>query len=276
MTESKLEDPDPIASGVAAAMPMHRLVGSNLHDPFRASPAAAQLRRRRPAGTDAQHRLRLFLGLTAAAGLALVAIFAQLSFPLLSPVPLPSGPSEGGGVAKAVALDRDGALGTRAWPAELDAAASGATAPPAAAAGPSERGGETGRCRSARRSRSLRRAESGGGADAGPTGAPPANADSDSASGADAEWSSRSCRPRSQLRARPRSLRPNRFEGRQEAGEGEAREDRPSRSPKQTRRSRTKAEARQIRVEGGRRRKSKSAKSGVKPAKGDATTEKDG
>jgi hypothetical protein len=46
-----------------------------------------------------------FLGLTAAAGLTLVAIFAQLSFPLLSPAPMPSGPPERNAVAAAIALD---------------------------------------------------------------------------------------------------------------------------------------------------------------------------
>jgi hypothetical protein len=45
-----------------------------------------------------------FLGLTAAAGLALVAIFAQLSFPLLNPAPLPSDPSRANAVAEARAV----------------------------------------------------------------------------------------------------------------------------------------------------------------------------
>ncbi len=54
---------------------------------------------RRPslAGDGLPERMRstvvAFLGLTAAAGLALVAIFAQLGFPVLSPAPLPSSPS---------------------------------------------------------------------------------------------------------------------------------------------------------------------------------------
>lgn len=47
-----------------------------------------------------------FLGLTAAAGLALVALFAQTGFPLLSPAPLPGGSSEPGSVSKAVSLPR--------------------------------------------------------------------------------------------------------------------------------------------------------------------------
>src|SRR5215207_6881898 len=84
-------------------MPMHELVPSNfkikLH---RALPSLA--------GTGLPERMRTtafaFLGLTAAAGLALVAIFAQISFHVLSPAPLPSEPVEGSAVAEAVALDR--------------------------------------------------------------------------------------------------------------------------------------------------------------------------
>jgi hypothetical protein len=68
------------------------------------------LRRLSFAGNGLPERMRstafAFLGLTAAAGLALVAIFAQLSFPLLSPAPLPGGPDEGNAISKAVALDR--------------------------------------------------------------------------------------------------------------------------------------------------------------------------
>src|SRR4051812_8110296 len=86
-------------------MPMHELVPSNL-------PSKVFGRRRRFsfAGDGLPERMRstafAFLGLTAAAGLALVAIFAQLSFPLLSPAPLPSEPMADGAVSKAVALDR--------------------------------------------------------------------------------------------------------------------------------------------------------------------------
>jgi hypothetical protein len=47
------------------------------------------------------------LGLTAAGGLVLVAIFAQLGFPLLEPVPLPREPPARQGVAGAVALPLD-------------------------------------------------------------------------------------------------------------------------------------------------------------------------
>src|SRR5215207_245368 len=60
------------------------------------------------AGTGLPERMRTtafaFLGLTAAAGLALVAIFAQVSFHVLTPAPLPSQPAEGNAVAEAVAL----------------------------------------------------------------------------------------------------------------------------------------------------------------------------
>lgn len=51
-----------------------------------------------------------FLGLTAAAGLAVVAIFAQMGFPLLSPVPLPNGgSSEPSSVSKAVPVEEGSA-----------------------------------------------------------------------------------------------------------------------------------------------------------------------
>lgn len=71
------------------------------------------------AGTGLPERMRstafAFLGLTAAAGLALVAIFAQLSFPLLTPAPLPSEPTEQNRVAEAVALDRGSGASAPAW-----------------------------------------------------------------------------------------------------------------------------------------------------------------
>jgi len=70
------------------------------------------------AGTGLPERMRstafAFLGLTAAAGLALVAIFAQLSFNVLSPAPLPSEPVEGSAVAEAVALDHRPGFSARA------------------------------------------------------------------------------------------------------------------------------------------------------------------
>jgi hypothetical protein len=60
------------------------------------------------AGRGLPERMRTtafaILGLTTAAALALVAIFAQLNFPLLSPVPLPID-GERGTVAEAVAVD---------------------------------------------------------------------------------------------------------------------------------------------------------------------------
>lgn len=65
---------------------------------------------RRPslAGDGLPERMRTtafaFLGLTAAAGLALVAIFAQLGFPLLSPAPLPSA-TEPSAIGRAVPLE---------------------------------------------------------------------------------------------------------------------------------------------------------------------------
>jgi hypothetical protein len=85
-------------------MPMHELVASNLQTKL-----LGRLRRFSFAGDGLPERMRstafAFLGLTAAAGLALVAIFAQLSFPLLSPAPLPSEPAAESGVARAVALE---------------------------------------------------------------------------------------------------------------------------------------------------------------------------
>jgi outer membrane biosynthesis protein TonB len=85
-------------------MPMHELVLTNLQTKLR-----GRLRRFSFAGNGLPERMRstafAFLGLTAASGLALVAIFAQLSFPLLSPAPLPSGPAGGSAVSEAVALD---------------------------------------------------------------------------------------------------------------------------------------------------------------------------
>lgn len=83
---------------------MHELVRSNFHTRLTNSLRVPSL-----AGNGLPERMRstafAFLGLTAAAGLALVAIFAQLNFPLLSPSPLPSEPVEANAVAEAVALD---------------------------------------------------------------------------------------------------------------------------------------------------------------------------
>src|SRR5215218_11482577 len=85
-------------------MPMHELVPSNLTNRLPRDRNWPSL-----AGTGLPERMRTtafaFLGLTAAAGLALVAIFAQISFHVLSPAPLPSEPVRGSAVAEAVALD---------------------------------------------------------------------------------------------------------------------------------------------------------------------------
>jgi DNA polymerase-3 subunit gamma/tau len=108
MTESILEHPDLITTGEPGPVDAE-VVLSRFHTRFKRS-------RRLPsfAGKGWPERMRstafLFFGLTAAAGLALVAIFAQLNFPLLSPVPVGGGHSQSGGVAQAVALDREGAL----------------------------------------------------------------------------------------------------------------------------------------------------------------------
>lgn len=66
------------------------------------------------AGNGLPERMRTtafaFLGLTAAAGLALVAIFAQLSFHVLSPAPLPDASQKTGSVAAGVPLRPQGRL----------------------------------------------------------------------------------------------------------------------------------------------------------------------
>jgi len=85
-------------------MPMHDMVRSSFQTRI-----IGPLRRSSFAGDGLPERMRstavVFLGLTAAMGLALVAIFAQINFSVLSPVPLPSGPSAGSSVAKAVVVD---------------------------------------------------------------------------------------------------------------------------------------------------------------------------
>lgn len=85
---------------------MHELVLSTLKIRFSQALKVPSL-----AGTGLPERMRTtafaFLGLTAAAGLALVAIFAQISFHVLSPAPLPREPVAGSAVAAAVALDHD-------------------------------------------------------------------------------------------------------------------------------------------------------------------------
>jgi hypothetical protein len=83
---------------------MHEMVRSNLHNRLRSSARLPSF-----AGKGLPERMRstafAFLGLTAAAGLALVAIFAQLGFPLLSPAPMPSDPSQANAVAEGEALE---------------------------------------------------------------------------------------------------------------------------------------------------------------------------
>ena len=74
-----------------------------------------------------------FLGLTAAAGLALVALFAQMGFPLLSPAPLPDGPGphsvsravrlEQGPASSVIAQARDAAVAASPVGAEGDSGA---------------------------------------------------------------------------------------------------------------------------------------------------------
>jgi outer membrane biosynthesis protein TonB len=81
---------------------MHEVVSSNLHSKLFGKGLPEQMR----------STAFVFLGLTAAAALTLVAIFAQLGFPLLSPVPLPTGPAEKGRIGDGVALagERVGSL----------------------------------------------------------------------------------------------------------------------------------------------------------------------
>ncbi len=85
---------------------MHELVHSILH-----SKLLSALRLPSFAGDGLSERMRstsfALLGLTAAAGLGLVAIFAQPSFPLLSPAPLPAEPSARESIAEARTLSHD-------------------------------------------------------------------------------------------------------------------------------------------------------------------------
>ena len=85
---------------------MNELVHWILH-----SKSLFPLRRPSLAGKGLPERMRstafALLGLTAAAGLALVAIFAQLGFPLLEPAPLPNEPSAAQSVAEAEKLTPD-------------------------------------------------------------------------------------------------------------------------------------------------------------------------
>lgn len=85
---------------------MHELVHSILN-----SKLLSSLRRPSFAGTGLPERMRslsfALLGLTAAAGLAMVALFAQPSFPLLSPAPLPDEPSARESIAAAKTLSHE-------------------------------------------------------------------------------------------------------------------------------------------------------------------------
>jgi hypothetical protein len=114
------------------------------------------LRRPSFAGSGLPERMRstafAFLGLTAAAGLALVAVFAQLGFSVLSPAPLPNAPAQEAALAEAqvVAVSPGagaaGAAVTTAEPAALrpqqesrrgpSAGETGGTAAPTAAEEP--------------------------------------------------------------------------------------------------------------------------------------------
>ncbi len=138
MTESILEHPDPITTGEPGPADAE-VVLPRFHTRLKRSFWLPSL-----AGKGWPERMRstafLFFGLTAAAGLALVAIFAQLNFPLLSPVPVGGGPSRSGEVSRAVALDREGALAlapARRSPSAPAARGNG----PAAGGSPSGEGG---------------------------------------------------------------------------------------------------------------------------------------
>ena len=102
-------------------MPMHEEVHSNFH-----IRRLKSMRRPSFAGNGLPERMRstafAFLGLTAALGLALVAIFAQLSFPVLSPAPPPAGPAGESGVSSSLALGQGPGIGTL-QPTLLSAAA---------------------------------------------------------------------------------------------------------------------------------------------------------
>lgn len=94
----------------ASPVPMHEEVLSNFPDK-----SFGSLRRPSFAGHGWPERMRTtvfaFMGLTAAGGLALVAIFAQVGFPLLSPAPLPSDPSRSNAVAEAEVVIANHGLG---------------------------------------------------------------------------------------------------------------------------------------------------------------------
>lgn len=125
-------------------MPMHDMVLSSFQTRI-----IGPLRRPSLAGDGLPERMRstafAFLGLTAAMGLALVAIFAQINFSVLSPAPMPSGPSAGDAVSEAVAVDRQARPAIGGAPVETsrgadDSAAAGADRS-GADGSPAEQGG---------------------------------------------------------------------------------------------------------------------------------------
>jgi hypothetical protein len=84
----------------SSALPINELVHWTIHSKSLSSSRLPSF-----AGKGLPERMRAtgfaLLGLTAAAGLALVAVFAQLGFPLLEPAPLPNGPAAGESIAGA-------------------------------------------------------------------------------------------------------------------------------------------------------------------------------
>jgi len=81
------------------------------------------------------------LGLTAAAGLAVVAVFAQMGFPLLAPAPLPGAPTAQNSVARAVRLGHDSPVAAIALAQSAPASPGGASSRSAFKAAPhGERG----------------------------------------------------------------------------------------------------------------------------------------
>ena len=100
----------------ARSLSMHEEVRPPFHTRLRSF-----LRLSSFAGQGLPERMRstafAFLGLTAAAGLALVAFFAQLGFPLLSPAPMPSDPSRANAVAGAKVVATNPGLGASSVPA---------------------------------------------------------------------------------------------------------------------------------------------------------------
>ncbi|HET9185165.1 MAG TPA: hypothetical protein VFN82_03395 [Solirubrobacterales bacterium] len=124
---------------------MHELVHHSLHTKLLSS-----LRLPSFAGNGLPERMRTIsfalLGLTAAAGLALVAIFAQPGFPLLSPAPLPAEPSarESVSAAKKLPLDHGSAALLTALPVPAHPQEEGAGSKPGRSGETSGTGGPVG------------------------------------------------------------------------------------------------------------------------------------